>query len=151
MPFILLLSCKKEDEVFTTDIQNIYLYYKNSTGQNLLNSSVPKGLMSTDIDILDLNTDGHKIYFQNSGHTNAISEISHPSLGKIIKLPFQNGIKIGNKLTKYLQYSAYKEDKITVQLGNYQGKVSIYKIWLNDHLIATQNGLDQRAPLTILK
>lgn len=151
LPLILLVACQKQDETPNELSQhvekNIYLYYKNSNGKNLLNSSVPKAISASDIDVLDLSNQGYKIYFQNSQNTNAITVLEHPSYGKIVKLPFQNGIKDGNKMTKFLEYSDYKEDKITIEVSD----SAIKKIWLNDVLVATNPEPDIFDPIVVLK
>ncbi len=151
LPLVLLIACQKQDETPSQTSQyiekNIYLYYSNSNGINLLNSSVHKGISASDIDVLDLSKQGYKIYFQDSHNTNAITVLEHPTRGKIIKLPFQSGIKDGSKMTKFLEYSNYKEDKITIEVSD----VSIIKIWLNDVLISTNEGSSRLEPLVILK
>ncbi len=151
LPLILLVACQKEDETPSQEVEhienNIYLYYKNNSGKNLLNSSITKAISVSDIDVLDLSNQGYKIYFQDSQNTNAITVLEHPSYGKIVKLPFQSGIKNGNKMTKFLEYSDYKEDKITIEVSD----SSIKKIWLNDVLVATNPEPHSFDPIVVLK
>lgn len=151
LPLILLVACQKESETPNQEAEhienNIYLYYKNNSGKNLLNPSITKAISVSDIDVLDLSNQGYKIYFQDSQNTNAITVLEHPSYGKIVKLPFQSGIKNGNKMTKFLEYSDYKEDKITIEVSD----SSIKKIWLNDVLVATNPEPHSFDPIVVLK
>ncbi len=151
LPLILLVACQKQDEnpnqVSQHTEKNIYLYYKTGSGKNLLNSSMSKAISVSDIDVLDLSNQGYKIYFQNSQNTNAITVLEHPSYGKIVKLPFQSGIKNGNKMTKFLEYSNYKEDKITIEVSD----SAIKKIWLNDVLVAKNPEPNSIDPIVVIK
>lgn len=142
--FLLFTACKKQDDIFkqnSSDTHIISLSYKNNAGENLLQLS----LHASDIDVLDLSQQGHKIYFQSSQRTNVIHVEETSSYGKVVRLPFANGIKIGNKMTKFLQYKDYSEDKITIEESYQEGKPFISKVWLNDALV------NHFEPIVILK
>jgi hypothetical protein len=144
--FLLFLfaACKKQDDLFKqtpSDTPIISLSYKNNAGENLLQLK----LNASDIDVLDLSQQGHKIYFQNSQGSNAIHVEEISTYGKVVRLPFANGIKIGNKMTKFLQYKDHSEDKITIEESYQDGKPFISKVWLNDVLV------NHFEPIVILK
>jgi hypothetical protein len=151
--FLLLLfaSCKKQDDIFRQNLSDrviLSLHYQNKDGQNLLQHS----WSASDIDMLDLSQQGHKIYVQNSQGTNSIQVETVAPYGQVVRLPFANGIKIGNKMTKFLQYKDHSEDKITIEEKYEEGKAFISKIWLNDILIDSALSADHLfKPIVILK
>lgn len=156
LPIVLIFACKKPNQpsgpTGITGPSSISIFFKNNVGQDLLNSATPNAVDPLKIQLLDLNEAGKKIHYINpnplSDYPKGFRLMQDGSGINFMYVSYDGGIKIGNKITRYLRFEDGSEDKITFEVIN---PIYIENLWINDILKATRNGSNVVAPVEIVK
>ncbi len=137
LPIVLLFACKKEQAKPTgvTGPSSILIFFKNSTGLDLLNPATPNALNPLQIQLLDVNDAGQKtVYLKPLLDAPKGFRLIQDDAGvNYMSLTYSGGLRTGNKITRYLKFDNGSEDKITFEVMI--GTEIIGNIWVNDILV----------------